>query len=50
MSGSERKLATHDDHRAIPEGERFHELLDGELVRKAEAYPATGSSARATRP
>jgi hypothetical protein len=29
------RRATVDDFWAIPEGERFHELLGGELVRKA---------------
>ncbi len=28
-------LATAADLLAIPEGERFHEIIDGELVRKA---------------
>lgn len=30
----DRRLATVEDLLAIPEGERFHEVLDGELVRK----------------
>ncbi|WP_437908526.1 Uma2 family endonuclease [Sorangium sp. So ce327] len=37
MSGatSSRRLATSDDLLAIPERERFHEVIGGELVRKA---------------
>jgi Uma2 family endonuclease len=31
----ERSLATAEDLLAIPEDERFHEVIDGELVRKA---------------
>src|SRR5690349_6354050 len=29
------RLATIEDLLAIPEGERFHEIVDGELIRKA---------------
>lgn len=35
MSGPARRTATLKDFWAIPEGERFHELLGGELVPKA---------------
>src|SRR5438105_4953180 len=35
MSQSARRQATLDDFWAIPEGERFHELIGGELIEKA---------------
>jgi Uma2 family endonuclease len=35
MSQSARRTATHDDFWAIPEAERFHELMNGEVVEKA---------------
>ncbi|SRR6266545_2411948 len=35
MSESARRAATLEDFWAIPEGERFHELIGGEIVRKA---------------
>jgi Uma2 family endonuclease len=35
MSQSARRGATLEDFWAIPEGERFHELIDGELIEKA---------------
>lgn len=35
MSQSARRGATLDDFFAIPEGERFHELVGGELIQKA---------------
>jgi hypothetical protein len=35
MSRSIRSGATLDDFWAIPEGERFHELVGGELIQKA---------------
>lgn len=36
MSAPAEKRATLEDFLAIPEEERFHELIDGQLVRKAE--------------
>ena len=35
MSESARRQATADDFWAIPEAERFHELIGGELIQKA---------------
>jgi Uma2 family endonuclease len=35
MSGSVRRQATQADFWAIPEGQRFHELIDGMLIEKA---------------
>jgi len=35
MSQSARRAATLDDFWALPEGERFHELVAGELIQKA---------------
>jgi Uma2 family endonuclease len=35
MSQSERRKATLADFWTIPEAQRFHELVDGELVQKA---------------
>src|SRR5262245_13120989 len=36
------RLATLEDLLAIPEAERFHEILDGELLRKEMASPKHG--------
>ena len=35
MSQSARRVATEDDFWAIPDGERFHELIGGEIIEKA---------------
>lgn len=40
----EQRSATIVDLLAIPEPERFHEVIDGELVRKAQPSPRHGSS------
>ncbi len=40
----ERRLATVDDLLAIPEAERFHEIIDGELVPKAMPSPLHGGA------
>ncbi|AUX40150.1 hypothetical protein SOCE26_015470 [Sorangium cellulosum] len=39
-----RKLATMDDLLAIPEAQRFHEIIDGELVPKAMPSPKHGGA------
>ncbi len=44
MSVPARKLATVADLLAIPADERFHELVDGELVRKAMPSPKHGGA------
>jgi Uma2 family endonuclease len=44
MSQEPGRRATIDDFWAIPEGERFHELLGGELVRKAAPSGEHGAS------
>ena len=35
MSESARRTATLEDFRAIPDSQRFHELIGGELIEKA---------------
>ncbi|WP_129349842.1 Uma2 family endonuclease [Sorangium cellulosum] len=40
----ERRSATVEDLLAIPEEERFHEIIDGELVRKAMPSPRHGAA------
>ena len=39
-----RKLATVADFLAIPEEQRFHELIDGEIVQKAMPSPRHGGA------
>lgn len=47
MVGAPKKPATLADYLAIPEEERFHEILDGELVQKAQPTPRhAGAQAR----
>ena len=44
MNQSARRRATIDDFRAIPEAERFHELIGGEIVPKATPSGAHGAA------
>jgi Uma2 family endonuclease len=44
MGQSAGRAATLDDLRAIPEAERFHELLDGQIVRKADPSAEHGDA------
>ena len=44
MVGAPKKQATLADYLAIPDEERFHEIIDGELVQKAQPTFAHGSA------
>ncbi|HKY35460.1 MAG TPA: Uma2 family endonuclease [Polyangiaceae bacterium] len=44
MSQSARRGATLEDFWAIPEGDRFHELIGGELIRKADPAAEHGGA------
>jgi Uma2 family endonuclease len=44
MAQSARRIATPDDFWAIPEEDRFHELIDGEIIPKASPSGAHGGA------
>jgi Uma2 family endonuclease len=44
VSAADGKPATLEDFLAIPDGERFHELIDGEIIRKASPSGEHGNA------